>query len=47
MRGVQAAVDETIETWENLQRAAESDEASASQLNKQAAALEDSVTRLR
>ena len=40
-------MDETIETWENLQRAAEADEASAAQLNKQATALEASLARHR
>ena len=40
-------MDETIETWENLQRAAEADEAAAAQLTKQAASLEESMVRVR
>ena len=43
----QAAVDETIESWENLVRAAERDEEATIQLNKRAAALETSLISLR
>ena len=44
---MQAAVDETIESWENLVRAAEQDEDTALQLNKRAAGLETSLVSLR
>ena len=44
---LQAAVDETIESWENLVRAAEQDEDTALQLNKRAAGMETSLVSLR
>ena len=44
---MQAAVDETIESWENLVRAAEQDEDTALQLNKRAAGMETSLVSLR
>ena len=40
-------MDETIEAWEGLQRAADENEASATQLTRQAAALEASMGRIR
>ena len=43
----QAAVEETIEAWETLTRAAEGDEAAAAQLSKQAHSMEQSLVTLR
>ena len=40
-------MDETIESWENLIRAAEEDEDTTIQLNKRAASLEHQLIALR